>query len=85
MGGYMGGGAEICDLQGLFLFNDLRKLSKSECIGLYRDNGLIVISWSNCEQERIGKNLRSIVEEHRFHITIVNGLFQTDFLDVKLN
>ena len=66
------------------MLNDLRKLSKSECIELYRDDGLIITNRSNCEQERISKNLRSIFEEHSFHITIKNGVFQTDFLHVKL-
>ena len=72
----------MCYLIGLFLLNDLRKLSKSECIGLYRDYGLIVLNLSNCEQERVSKNLRYVFEEYSFHITIENGLFQTDFLDV---
>ena len=36
-------GAEICDLIGLFLLNDVRKLSKSECICLYRDDRLKIL------------------------------------------
>ena len=48
MGSYMG--AEICDLIGIFLVNDLRKLSKSESIGLYRDDGLMVTTRSKFDQ-----------------------------------
>ena len=48
MGSYMGDNAEMFDLIGLFLLNDPIKLSKSECIGLYRDGGLIVTNRSNC-------------------------------------
>ena len=50
-------GRGICDLIGLFLLNKLKKLSKSECIGLYRDEGLMFTNRSNCEQESISKNL----------------------------
>ena len=46
---------------------------------LYIDDGLMVTNRSKCEQERIGKHLRSIFKEHGFDITIEKGLFQTDF------
>ena len=50
-------GVEISDLIGMCLLNDLRKLSKSVCIGLYRDEGLIVTNRSYNEQECISINL----------------------------
>ena len=79
-------GVENCDLQGLFLLNDLRKLSKSEINWLHRNDRLMVTNRSNYEQERISINLKSIFEEHGFDITIENVFFfQTDFLEVKIN
>ena len=68
-------GVENCVLQRLFLLNDLRKLSKSEFIGLHRNDGLMVTNRSNYEQEIISINLRSIFEEHGFDITIENVFF----------
>ena len=62
-----------------------KKLSKPKCIGLYRDEGLMVKNKSKCDQERLSKNLWSIFKKHGFEITIEKGLFQTDFLDIKLN
>ena len=34
---------------------------------------------------KTSKNLRSIFKEHGFNITIEKSLFQTDFLNIKLN
>ena len=70
---------------GLYLLNDLGKITEANCIGLYRDDGLMITNKSKCDQERIGKKLRTIFKNHGFSITIDKGLFLTDFLDIKLN
>ena len=68
-----------------FLLDDLIKLSNPECIGLYRDNVLMVTNKSKYDQEKLSKNLRSIFKRHGFEITIEKGLFQTEFLDIWSN
>ena len=83
MGSYMG--AEICDLIGLFILNDLSKILVNNSYGLYRDDGLAILeNKSQCEQERITKQIRKIFKEHGFKITIEKDMFRTDFLDVCL-
>ena len=56
MGSYMG--AEICDLVGLYLLNDLGKIAEANGIGLYRDDGLMITNKSKCHQESIGKKTK---------------------------
>ena len=48
-------GADICDLIGLFLLNDLENLSKSKYIGLYHDDELMVTKWSNANKKEQAK------------------------------
>ena len=45
---------------------------------------MVIINKFKCDQERISKSLRYIFKDHGFDITIVKGLFQTDFLDFRL-
>ena len=55
MGSYMG--AEICDLIGLYILNDLREILVDKSYGIYRDDGLAILeNKPSCEQERITKD-----------------------------
>ena len=50
-------GAELCDLIGLYALSKLRHLYSYKDIGLYRDDGLAIISRkSNQELEILKKN-----------------------------
>ena len=52
MSSYMG--AELCDLIGLYIFNDLRKILVDNLYGIYRDDGLVIPkNKSSCEQKII--------------------------------
>ena len=48
MGSY--DGAEVCELVGLFILNELKNEVKKEDIGLYRDDGLLVLKHENGQQ-----------------------------------
>ena len=81
-------GAEICDLIGLFLLNEIKKskIFIDNEFGLYRDDGLgIIRSKSPRSAENTAKYLFKLFKQNGFKITIESGLFQTDFLDVSFN
>ena len=79
-------GAEICDLIGLHLLHQLDKEVPEGTFGLYRDDGLGVISnVSASDFERLSKRIRRIFSNVGFKITIETGAVTTDFLDVTLD
>ena len=81
-------GAEICDLIGLFLLNEIKKskIFMDNEFGLYRDDALgIIRSKSPRSAENTAKYLIKLFKQNGFKITIESGLFQTDFLDVSFN
>ena len=86
MGSY--NGAEVCDMVGLFMLNEIKKTNifQNDEFGIYRDDGLAVIqSKSPRTAENTAKTLHKIFNKWGFKITIETGLIQTDFLDIELN
>ena len=64
-------GAEVCELAGNYLLDELSKLYKKKVIGLYRDDGLIVFkNKSGPESEKIKKSIQSTFRENELKITI---------------
>ena len=58
-------GAEICELVGLFLLNEISKSYKKEQVGLYRDDGLTVFKNINGhEADKIRKHFHQIFKSH---------------------
>ena len=55
MGSY--DGAEVCELVGLFLLDELAELLGNENVGLYRDEGLAIINGSGPLIERTKKKI----------------------------
>jgi len=54
-------GAEICELVGLYLLNQLSSLLPPELFGLYRDDGLAILpNFSGTETERLNKKIRKL-------------------------
>ena len=51
-------GAEICELVGLFIFNNLGQKFGKENIGLYRDDGLAIIHFWQVQR---GKNSTNVL------------------------
>ena len=79
-------GAEICELVGLYLLDQLSNLLPVESFGLYRDDGLAILSGiSGPDTKRIIKNIRNLFKTNNLKITIEAGMQQTDFLDVTFN
>ena len=64
MGGYHG--AEICELVGLFMLNEITAFVPKHTVGLYRDDGLLVIrNQTGFKTEKLKQKL------HQFAKTIV--------------
>ena len=84
MGAY--DGAEICELVGLFLLNEISKSYKKEQVGLYRDDGLTVFKNINGhEADKIRKHFHQIFKSHGLLLEIECNLKITNFLDITLN
>ena len=86
MGSYHG--AEVCELVGLFLLNEIRNggIFENDKFGIYRDDGLAIVkATSGSILERISKKLRKICDKYKLKITIDSNLFKTEFLDVILD
>ena len=83
MGSY--DGAEICELVGLYLLNQLSTVIDKSSVGLYRDDGRAAKNNANGPKlDRIRKNI-ALLKEERLSITIKTNLIETDFLGVTLN
>ena len=76
-------GAEICELVGLLLLNDLSTLVGKENVGLYRDDGLTVVdNATGPKLDRIRKDIIALFRQHELTITIDTNLTIVEFLDV---
>ena len=79
-------GAEICELDNLFLLNNLMQLVGSNNIGLYRDDSLAILeNASGPSSERIKKWIIKFFQHHGLKITAETNLVQTNFLHVTLD
>ena len=79
-------GAEICELTGICILSQLSNLLPREDIGLYRDDGLILLRNRN-EQltDRIRKNVIKLFKEIGFKIEIETNVKIVNYLDVTFN
>ncbi len=79
-------GAEVCELIGTYLLHTIAQLYEKKDIGLYRDDGLGVLSnTSGPQNERIKKDFVKTFREKGLEITIKCNQKITDFLDVTLD
>jgi len=79
-------GAEICDLIGLYILNEITPTIGPNCIGLYRDDGLGILKQSSGSSiEKMKKYILKKISNIGFEITIDIGSTTTDFLDVHLD
>jgi len=84
MGSY--DGAEVCELVGLFILNDLCNIYGKENIGLYRDDGLAVFkNITGPQADRIRKDITRHFKTHGLNITIQTNLKIVNYLDVTFN
>ena len=84
MGSY--DGAEIYVLIGVLILHQLSSLIKKTDVGLYRDDGLIVVrNMQGRSTDNLRKNIIGIFKDIGLQIDIVTGLHSVDLLDVTLN
>ena len=84
MGSY--DGAELCELFGIFTQSALQDIIKKEAMGLYRDDGLIIISKVTSQNtNKIRKKTIYAFKDNGFSIDIVTNLVKVNFLDVTFN
>ena len=73
-------GAEICELVGLFLLNELQELGIN--LGIYRDDGLAVSEKTAREVENLKKKMSAIFKKYNLKITIEANKKRVEFLDL---
>jgi len=79
-------GAEICELVGLFLLQEMHQIIDKDSIGLYRDDGLAVTQDMNGHEiDSIRKKLVELFKTHGLAIKISCNLKFSDFLDITFN
>ena len=79
-------GAEVCELIGLFLLNNLSEKYGKNNVGLYRDDGLVLLRNANGPQsERTRKDITREFKKQGLNISINTNLKICNFLDVTLN
>ena len=79
-------GAEICELVGLYLLNQLKDIITNGSVGVYRYDGLAVVhKYSGPQMDRLRKNIIAFFKQHGFQITIEINLKIADFLDIYLD
>ncbi len=79
-------GAEVCELVGLFILNNLNDKLDVASLGLYRDDGLAVLkSQSGSAADRVRKQLIKTFNTLGLKITVQTNLTSAAFLDVTLN
>ena len=82
-------GAELCGLIEIYiqsLLTDSIELITKENIGLYQDNGLILLHNVNSQQtDRLRKRIIKKFQSIDFKIEIATNLQEVDFLDVTFN
>ena len=82
MGSY--DGAETCELVGCFLLAQLKQIQGIN-IGLYRDDGLAVMSQTPRKIEKAKKEICKVFAENGLRVTIEANKKVVDFLDVTLD
>ena len=84
MGSY--DGAEVCELIGAFMLNELSNIIDKKHIGLYRDDGLGIMGRiGGPEIERRKKKIIQTFKKHKLDITVLTNLKGVDYLDIEFS
>ena len=84
MGGYHG--AEVCELVGLYMLSEMGQFIPKEDVGLYRDDGLMVIKrQSGRKTEVLKQKLHTFAKSIGLGLEIEGPMEKTDFLDISLD
>ena len=84
MGSY--DGAEVCELVGLFILDDLCNIYGIDNIGLYRDDGLAIFkNISGPQADRTRKDITRRFKTYGLNITIQTNMKIVNYLDVTFD
>ena len=84
MNGY--DGAELCDLIGISTQSVSQDIINKEAMGLYTDDGLIVLNKVTSQKtDKIEKKIIQVFKDNGFSIDIVTNLVEVNFLDITFN
>ena len=83
MGSY--DGAEVYELVGLFILDNLSKIIDKNLVGLYRDNELAILRNMSGPDKKFRKTIAAVFKQFGLKITTESNLHQVDFLDVTFN
>ena len=80
-------GAEVCELIGLFLLNELEKskIIDSSEVGLYRDDGIAVLRGTKRDGENLRKKITKLFKKFGFGLEVSPVGTFLEFLDVRLD
>ena len=84
MGAY--DGAEVCEIVGLFLLNNLANKYDKNSVGLYRDDGLALFKNINDHRaDKIRKEFHQLFKENGLSLEIKCNLKTVNYLDITLD
>ena len=84
MGAY--DGAEVCEIVGLFLLNNLANKYDKNIVGLYRDDGLALFKNINGHRaDKIRKEFHQLFKENGLSLEIKCNLKTVNYLDITLD
>ena len=83
MGSY--DGAEVCELIGLFILQQLSSVIPKDSVGLYRDDGLSALKLTGPQADKLRKDIIAIFKDCDLRVTVETRLTCTDFLDVNMD
>ena len=79
-------GAEACELVGIFILSYFTKLINQNYVGLYRDDGLIVVKNLNGQEtDKLRKRVIQVFKNFGFKIEFKTNLSKVSFLDVSFS
>ena len=78
--------SEVWELVGLYLLKKIKNIIPPSHVGLYRDDGLAVITDANGQKiDKIKKKLHRCFKDENLKIVVNVNMVKVDFLDIHLN
>ena len=77
--------AEVSELVGLYLLNQLENVIPQTQVGLYRDDGLAVLNLTGSQIDRVRKKIIQIFQQNGLKIKVHSNIKTVNFLDITLD
>ena len=78
-------GAKICEMVGLYILHKISHIIPHDYVGLYRDDGLAMVTGSGPQMDRLRKDIHKLFQGMKLDVTVETNLLITDYLDVTFN